>query len=115
MWRLLLVACWLGCATLLPSAHAAGGESVGIAELPPEARETLRLIERGGPFTGRRDGVVFGNREQRLPLKARDYYHEYTVPTPGRRDRGARRIVTGEAREYYYSDDHYRSFRKIRP
>ncbi|MCX7175552.1 MAG: ribonuclease, partial [Proteobacteria bacterium] len=74
---------------------------------------TLRLIERGGPFPGRRDGVVFGNREHRLPTRPRAYYHEYTVPTPGRHDRGARRIVAGEAREYYYSDDHYRSFRKI--
>lgn len=113
--RRLLLACWLGCLALLPPAHAGMVSSVGVAELPPEARQTLGLIERGGPFPGRRDGVVFDNREQHLPLRPRGYYHEYTVPTPDRRDRGARRIVAGEAREYYYSDDHYRSFRKIRP
>ncbi|NSL55283.1 ribonuclease domain-containing protein [Uliginosibacterium aquaticum] len=83
------------------------------SELPPEARDTLRLIERGGPFPYRKDGVVFQNRERRLPAQARAYYREYTVPTPGSRDRGARRIVTGEAREYYYSADHYRSFKRI--
>jgi guanyl-specific ribonuclease Sa len=90
---------------------------VGIAEasLPPEARVTLRLIDRGGPFPYPRDGIVFQNREQRLPLKQRGYYREYTVPTPGRRDRGARRIVSGDMppAQYYYTDDHYRSFRKI--
>jgi ribonuclease T1 len=88
--------------------------SISIAELPREVQQTLSLIKRGGLFPYRRDGVVFGNREQRLPHKTRGYYHEYTVATPGRHDRGARRIVTGEASEYYYSDDHYRSFRKIR-
>lgn len=113
--RRLLLAGWLGCVALLLPAHAGTVSSVGFTELPTEARETLRLIERGGPFPGRRDGVVFGNHEQHLPLRPRGYYHEYTVPTPGRRDRGARRIVAGEAREYYYSDDHYRSFRQIRP
>jgi len=77
----------------------------------------LRLIEQGGPFPyPRKDGSIFGNFERRLPLQARGYYREYTVPTPGRRDRGARRIVAGQiARgEYYYTDDHYRSFRRIR-
>ena len=112
--RRLLLACWLGCAALLLPAQACAGSTVGSAELPPEARATLRLIERGGPFPHKRDGVVFANRERLLPPKPRGYYHEYTVPTPGRRDRGARRIVAGEAREYYYSDDHYRSFRKLR-
>lgn len=112
--RHLLLACWLGWVALLLPAQAGADTAIGSGELPPEARQTLRLIERGGPFPHRRDGVVFANREQRLPLKPRGYYHEYTVPTPGRRDRGARRIVAGEAREYYYSDDHYVSFRKIR-
>ena len=112
--RRLLLACWLVCVALLLPSQAGAAATIGIEGLPPEARETLRLIKRGGPFPHRRDGVVFGNREQRLPPKPRGYYHEYTVPTPGRRDRGARRIVAGEAREYYYSDDHYRSFRKIR-
>ncbi len=94
---------------------------VAAAELPQEARATLGLIQRGGPFPYRRDGVVFGNYEKRLPLRPRGYYHEYTVPTPGARDRGPRRIVAGEgpggdvrsSGEYYYSGDHYRSFRRI--
>ncbi|MFA6312380.1 MAG: ribonuclease domain-containing protein [Sterolibacterium sp.] len=113
--RRLILACWLGCVALLLPAPAGADSSVAITELPPEASRTLRLIERGGPFPYARDGVAFGNFEQLLPHKPRGYYREYTVPTPGRRDRGARRIVAGEAREYFYSDDHYRSFRKIRP
>lgn len=94
---------------------AAFDGSIGIAELPPQARETLQLIERGGPFPHRRDGVVFGNFEKLLPAKPRGYYREYTVTTPGARNRGARRIVAGAASERYYTDDHYRSFRRIRP
>ena len=93
-----------------------GDASVAAASLPPEARETLRLIDRGGPYPYRRDGVMFKNLEQRLPLKQRGYYREYTVPTPGSRDRGARRIITGEQPPavFYYTDDHYRSFRRIK-
>lgn len=95
---------------------------IAVAELPPEARDTLSLIGRGGPFRYRQDGSVFGNRERRLPAKERGYYREYTVPTPGAKDRGARRIVTGSgpgddvrtSGDYYYSDDHYNSFRRIR-
>jgi len=87
--------------------------AIGIAQLPPEARNTLRLIERGGPFPYRKDGTVFGNRERLLPANPRGYYREYTVPTPGSRDRGARRIVTGEQGERYYTADHYRSFNRI--
>lgn len=86
---------------------------IQLQDLPPQARSTLALIQRGGPFPWRRDGVVFQNRERRLPIKSRGYYREYTVPTPGSRDRGARRIVAGEAAEYYYSPDHYRSFQRI--
>lgn len=94
---------------------------VAVAELPREARDTLALIKRGGPYPYRKDGSVFGNHERRLPARPRGHYREYTVPTPGARDRGARRIVAGageraEARgsgEYYYTDDHYRSFRRI--
>ena len=108
-----------------------GSESVGLAtsalvkltDLPPEATHTLRLIQRGGPFPHpRKDGSNFGNFEKRLPLQTRGYYREYTVPTPGSRDRGARRIIAGSgpgnnvetSGEYYYTDDHYRSFRRIR-
>lgn len=90
-------------------------QTIAATALPVEARQTLTLIERGGPFPYRRDGVVFQNREGRLPKRERAYYHEYTVPTPGSHDRGARRIVTGSVGEYYYSDDHYRSFRRILP
>ena len=94
-------------------------ESVALASLPVEARETLALIKRGGPFPyPRKDGSTFGNFEKRLPAKPRGHYREYTVPTPGSRDRGARRIVAGSppetSGEYYYTDDHYRSFRRIK-
>jgi ribonuclease T1 len=87
---------------------------VAVEGLPPEARATLQRIEAGGPFPYRQDGRVFSNRERLLPLKERGYYREYTVQTPGRRDRGARRIVAGTRGEYYYTDDHYRTFRRIR-
>lgn len=84
------------------------------AALPPEARETLERIGRGGPFPYRQDGTTFHNRERLLPPGSRGYYREYTVPTPGRSDRGARRIVVGTGGERYYTDDHYRSFKRIR-
>lgn len=92
---------------------ARAGE-IAIAELPAEARETLQLIDRGGPFPYARDGVVFGNYENRLPPRHRGYYREYTVPTPGIRSRGARRIVAGYRGERYYTADHYRTFQRIR-
>ena len=85
----------------------------GFADLPPEAQETLARIEAGGPFPYKQDGRVFHNRERLLPQRARGYYREYTVKTPGARDRGARRIVGGRGGEYYYTRDHYRSFRRI--
>jgi ribonuclease T1 len=83
------------------------------SDLPREARETLTLIKAGGPFPYAQDGRVFSNREKLLPLQGRSYYREYTVRTPGVRDRGPRRIVAGSGGEYYYSDDHYRSFKRI--
>ena len=83
------------------------------AQLPPEARETIRLIDQGGPFPYDRDGIVFGNRERLLPLQADGYYREYTVITPGSADRGARRVVAGERGELYYTDDHYDSFKRV--
>ena len=89
-------------------------ESVALRELPPEGRKTVALIQKGGPFPYPRDGVVFSNREGRLPREKRGYYHEYTVPTPSARNRGARRIVSGRGGELYYSDDHYETFRRIR-
>ena len=87
---------------------------IPIAQLPEEARATLALIRKGGPFHYAKDGRVFGNREGMLPPQKRGYYREYTVKTPGVRTRGARRIVAGAPGEYYYTDDHYNSFRRIR-
>ena len=90
-----------------------GYAMITLAQLPLEARQTLRLIDQGGPFPYSRDGIVFGNREGRLPRKPYGYYHEYTVPTPGSHDRAARRIIAGGAAERYYTDNHYRSFKRI--
>ena len=117
MYRLVsfLLVFGLAC-SLLPL--RASGADVSLAALPPEARQTLALIRAGGPFPYRQDGSVFGNRERLLPPNARGYYREYTVKTPGAKDRGARRIIAGgeprAPREIYYSDDHYRSFNRIR-
>ncbi|MEV0448588.1 ribonuclease domain-containing protein [Streptomyces sp. NPDC050600] len=83
------------------------------AALPAEARRTLALIRSGGPFPYAKDGTVFANFERVLPQHKRGYYHEYTVRTPGERDRGARRIVTGRDGDVYYTDDHYESFREV--
>ncbi|OKH98206.1 guanine-specific ribonuclease N1 and T1 [Streptomyces sp. CB02923] len=87
--------------------------TVQASRLPAQARETLRLIDAHGPFPYPKDGTVFGNRERQLPKQKRGYYHEYTVRTPGSKDRGARRIVTGDSRETYYTDDHYRTFKAV--
>jgi guanyl-specific ribonuclease Sa len=83
--------------------------------LPPEAHDVLRRIAQGGPFPHPQDGSVFQNRERHLPTQPRGYYREYTVDTPGSSDRGARRLITGgePPREYWYTDDHYRSFRQF--
>jgi len=86
---------------------------VAYADLPPEAHDTIALIDAGGPFPFSKDGSTFQNREGILPDKPRGYYGEYTVITPGSADRGARRIVAGEGGEMYYTDDHYASFREV--
>ncbi len=91
---------------------------VALAELPAEGQQTYRLIHQGGPFPHEKDGSVFGNRERLLPRQVRGYYREYTVRTPGARDRGARRIVCGGQvpempKACYYTADHYASFRVI--
>ena len=92
--------------------------TVALASLPAEAQKTQSLIRAGGPFPYNKDGVVFGNREQLLPRRERGFYREYTVPTPGSKDRGARRIVCGGERPTqpeacYYTADHYASFKLI--
>ncbi|MDP2241065.1 MAG: ribonuclease domain-containing protein [Burkholderiales bacterium] len=97
-----------------PAVVTQGISEVAVADLPREARETLRHIKQGGPFAYERDGVTFGNYEKRLPLRERGHYREYTVKTPGISGRGARRIVVGRDGEPYYTDDHYASFRRIR-
>lgn len=86
---------------------------VPATRLPIEAQETLRLIRAGGPFPYAKDGTVFANRERILPLRPRGFYREYTVPTPGSRDRGPRRLVTGGRSEVYWTPDHYRSFSRV--
>lgn len=144
-WRVSLA---LGCALIAallvagaPPAHGGTAKpafaEIAVAELPREARETLELVRKGGPFPHDRDGIVFGNFEKLLPRKDRGYYREYTVRTPGVKHRGARRIVAGgcpgaareksggadgrrspapcDARELYYTEDHYKSFRRIKP
>ncbi|MBS1143527.1 MAG: Guanine-specific ribonuclease [Proteobacteria bacterium] len=112
--RFLIVA-WLaiGSAFGFSFGNSPAIDTVSVAELPVEARQTLALIKSGGPFPYERDGINFGNYEKRLPLRSRGYYREYTVKTPWRRDRGPRRIIAGERGEFYYTDDHYRTFRRI--
>ncbi|MGA4845790.1 ribonuclease domain-containing protein [Streptomyces sp. G5(2025)] len=106
-------------ASAAPTAPAASASSYSVtavgdicySALPPQAHDTLKLIEAGGPYPYPQDGTVFQNREGELPRQGSGYYHEYTVVTPGSDDRGARRIVTGEkSREDYYTADHYASF-----
>jgi ribonuclease T1 len=98
-------------AQFAPSTPAA---QVAAKDLPKEAREALALIKKGGPFPYAKDGAVFGNREGQLPGRKRGYYREYTVKTPGERTRGKRRIVAGREGDYWYTDDHYATFRRIR-
>lgn len=110
----LLAFALLACAGLAPGQVPATMPEIAAADLPREAHETLRLIEHGGPYPYERDGAVFGNFERLLPARERGYYREYTVATPGIRHRGARRIVVGKSGERYYTEDHYRTFRRIR-
>jgi ribonuclease T1 len=116
----LLVWVSLTCPVLVHSRQPAPVDAlatVAAADLPPQGRQTLQLIHDGGPFPYSKDGTVFGNRERLLPAKQRGYYLEYTVKTPGSRDRGARRIVCGGQPRTpdacYYTGDHYASFKRI--
>jgi ribonuclease T1 len=123
-----LAAVLLGCGLSVVSLPAAAFQwsgpaqtaAVAQADLPRQGQQTYRLILRGGPFPHQKDGVVFGNYERQLPSARRGYYHEYTVDTPGARNRGARRIVCGGYQRTapdacYYTGDHYSSFKKIMP
>ncbi|MFN0298851.1 MAG: ribonuclease domain-containing protein [Burkholderiales bacterium] len=87
---------------------------ISVADLPAEGRNTLALIKKGGPYPYQRDGVAFGNFEKLLPARPRGHYAEFTVPTPGAKTRGARRIVAGKDGEFFYTDDHYKSFKRVR-
>jgi ribonuclease T1 len=91
----------------------AGFPTVALADLPPEAGDTVELIDAGGPFPEDEDSGVFGNFEGLLPDRERGYYREYTVQTPGLDHRGARRIVAGSSGELYWTEDHYQSFERI--
>ena len=101
-------------------ARESTGRSVALAALPAEAKSVHRQVLAGGPFAFPKDGIVFANRERRLPAEPRGFYREYTVATPGSRDRGARRIVCGGQQRAapsfcYYTADHYNSFNRITP
>ena len=115
----LLVGLALALSPLASIGREAPLPAIAAQALPAQARATLEFIRTDGPFPYERDGVVFGNRERILPHRSHGYYHAYTVPTPGLRGRGGRRLVCGghaaDLSECYYSDDHYRSFRKIQP
>ncbi|QUH01051.1 ribonuclease N [Saccharopolyspora erythraea] len=100
----------------VPGAADSGLQVSPMSALPPEVRATWKSIADGAPFRyPGRDGTVFSNREERLPERPSGYYHEYTVPTPGSPDRGARRLITGERSEIYYTGDHYESFVVVDP
>jgi ribonuclease T1 len=122
----LVIACFfvfgIACTNIVQAKNEAPGHGLAViarSELPPQGRDTYEKIQQGGPFAYDKDGVVFGNRERILPSHKRGYYREYTVKTPGSRDRGARRIVCGgkptAPDDCYYTADHYSSFRKIAP
>ena len=127
LWRpLLRWGAGVGAAVLLSVAAVQARErapsppAVAVAALPSEAQSVERAIRRGGPFAFAKDGIVFGNRERLLPSHPRGFYREYTVPTPGARDRGGRRIVCGGTQPTaplacYYTADHYSSFHRITP
>jgi len=117
----LAIALFIACVSWLPaSARTTSGHEapalpvVALSALPVEARQTVLLVRRDGPFPFDRDGVEFRNRERLLPRQDSGYYREFTVRTPGLDHRGARRIVAGRGGELYYTDDHYRSFRRVR-
>lgn len=113
---LLMSLAWIGIAPATAFEKNSGLPIISAAEMPKEGRDTLALIRKGGPFPYQKDGTTFSNRERVLPKEPRGYYREYTVKTPGSRDRGARRIICGgkPATICYYTTDHYQTFKLIR-
>ena len=115
-WTFFLLALLLSANVLAKGLMPVG--VIAVRDLPREAQHTLTLIKQGGPFPYAKDGSVFRNYEGVLPKQKRGYYHEFTVKTPGKRNRGARRIVAGGdpaiSGEYYYTEDHYATFRRIK-
>ncbi|AKU18798.1 hypothetical protein VV02_10050 [Luteipulveratus mongoliensis] len=100
-----------GTASTVPTSNL---PTIAYDQLPPEAQRTLALIAKGGPYPYRQDGVTFQNRERGLPIQPRGYYKEFTVVTPGSKDRGARRVIKARDGTVFYTDDHYESFRRIK-
>ena len=116
MWIVLAAMLWLPLASYSAPPLQGGQEAlpvIAVANLSAEARDTLRAIKQGGPFSYPRDGAVFNNFERVLPEHQRGYYHEYTVITPGANNRGVRRIVCGPLPECYLTADHYQTFKRI--
>lgn len=103
----------VGSGLAVGSRDEAGLEVVSLASLPSQAATTVRLVQQGGPFPYRQDGVVYHNNNRVLPRQRDGYYHEYTVKTPGVGSRGARRIIHGKGTQYWYTADHYDSFQRI--
>lgn len=103
----------ISCNNQSPPVTSVDPATIRFNQLPIEAQDTIRLIENGGPFPYSQDGTVFNNFELLLPKKPTGYYHEFTVVTPGSTDRGARRIIAGAGGEYYYTQDHYITFKLV--
>ena len=103
----------LGQHTVVPIASATDAPTVALSALPAQAATTVHLIQAGGPFRYREDGEVFDNNQHRLPPEPLGWYHAYTVVTPGSPDRGERRIVTGRGGQFWYTADHYDTFRRV--
>ena len=101
-----------------PSTSDTAVATIAWSVLPPQGQQVMQQIREGGPFRYEKDGTVFGNRERLLPIQTRGFYREYTVPTPGLKHRGAKRIVCGGTQPQrpeacYFTEDHYSSFRLI--
>lgn len=106
------------CATPSPSSAGAVESRLplrSLCALPAEATVEWRSIATGARQRYPQDGGTFGNFERRLPIHQRGYYREYTIVTPGSRDGGARRFITGSGREVYYTGDHYGTFVVVDP